>query len=88
MNRRSFLSSMLALGAAPAIVRADSLMRIVPRETLVYEHVTYGRGYSITLDELYDERVAAQVRALAAAYRDTHSILMAGVYFYAFPEAR
>lgn len=33
MNRRSFLSSVLALGAAPAIVRADSLMRIVPRET-------------------------------------------------------
>ena len=35
MNRRSFLSSILALGAAPAIVRADSLMRIVPREALV-----------------------------------------------------
>ena len=35
MDRRSFLSSILALGAAPAIVRADSLMRIVPRETLV-----------------------------------------------------
>lgn len=35
MNRRGFLSAMLAAGAAPAIVRADSLMRIVPRETLV-----------------------------------------------------
>lgn len=32
MNRRGFLSSCLALAAAPAIVRADSLMRIVPRE--------------------------------------------------------
>lgn len=32
MNRRSFLSSCLALAAAPAIVRADSLMRIVPRD--------------------------------------------------------
>lgn len=30
MNRRGFLGSILALGAAPAIVRADSLMRIVP----------------------------------------------------------
>lgn len=30
MNRRGFLSGILALGAAPAIVRADSLMRIVP----------------------------------------------------------
>lgn len=35
MNRRGFLGSILALGAAPAIVRADSLMRIVPMETLV-----------------------------------------------------
>lgn len=33
MNRRGFLGSILALGAAPAIVRADSLMRIVPLET-------------------------------------------------------
>lgn len=30
MNRRGFLGSILALAAAPAIVRADSLMRIVP----------------------------------------------------------
>lgn len=35
MNRRSFLSSCLALAAAPAIVRADSLMRIVPRDVEV-----------------------------------------------------
>ena len=36
MNRRSFLSGILALSAAPAIVRADSLMRIVPRDVLVF----------------------------------------------------
>lgn len=35
MNRRGFLGSILALAAAPAIVRADSLMRIVPRETIL-----------------------------------------------------
>lgn len=35
MNRRSFLGSILAAAVAPAIVRADSLMRIVPRDTLV-----------------------------------------------------
>lgn len=35
MNRRGFLGSILALGAAPAIVRADSLMRIVPSQLLV-----------------------------------------------------
>jgi hypothetical protein len=35
VNRRGFLGSILALGAAPAIVRADSLMRILPMERLV-----------------------------------------------------
>lgn len=35
MNRRNFLAGMLAACAAPAIVRADSLMRIVPRETTI-----------------------------------------------------
>lgn len=34
-TRRSFLGSILALGAAPAIVRADALMRVVPVDTLV-----------------------------------------------------
>jgi hypothetical protein len=32
MNRRSFLTAILATCSAPAIVRADSLMRIVPRD--------------------------------------------------------
>lgn len=31
MNRRGFLQSCIALAVAPAIVRADSLMRVVPR---------------------------------------------------------
>jgi len=44
MNRRSFLSSILALGAAPAIVRADSLMRIVPRGLLVVSGAEYARA--------------------------------------------
>lgn len=35
VNRRGFLGSILLAGVAPAIVRADSLMRIVPIETLV-----------------------------------------------------
>jgi len=30
-SRRGFLASLLALGAAPAVVRADSLMKIVTR---------------------------------------------------------
>lgn len=35
MNRRGFLGAILAAAVAPAIVRADSLMRIIPREQLV-----------------------------------------------------
>ena len=37
MNRRGFLGSILAAAAAPAIVRADSLMRIVPVDTIALE---------------------------------------------------
>lgn len=47
MNRRGFLGSILALGAAPAIVRADSLMRIVPRETTVL----WGKGIASMVRE-------------------------------------
>lgn len=35
MNRRGFLLGILAAAVAPAIVRADALMRVVPRETSV-----------------------------------------------------
>lgn len=35
MDRRGFLGSILLAAVAPAIVRADSLMRIVPRETII-----------------------------------------------------
>ncbi len=35
MDRRGFLGSILAACVAPAIVRADSLMRIIPRETSI-----------------------------------------------------
>ena len=34
MNRRGFLSGIIAACAAPAIVRADSLMRVVPNQTI------------------------------------------------------
>ena len=37
MNRRGFLGAMLAACAAPAIVRADSLMRIIPMDVPVIE---------------------------------------------------
>jgi hypothetical protein len=36
MNRRGFLQSILIAAAAPAIVRADRLMRIIPQETTLF----------------------------------------------------
>lgn len=45
MNRRGFLGTILAAAVAPAIVRADSLMRIVPRDTLFMDaDLLYGTG--------------------------------------------
>ena len=38
MNRRGFLQGVLALGSAPALVRVDSLMRIVTRQRLFFEN--------------------------------------------------
>lgn len=38
MNRRAFLGSILALGAAPAIVRASSLMPIRPPESQILRY--------------------------------------------------
>ena len=59
MNRRGFIGAILAASAAPAIVRADALMRIVPRETLVTTDITLAdiqrarrllRGFYLGLD--------------------------------------
>lgn len=35
MNRRGFLKGILLAGIAPAIIRADSLMRAIPTETTI-----------------------------------------------------
>ena len=52
MNRRGFLGSVLALAAAPAIVRASSLMKV--RQIIVPSvHILYGDG-------IRDDTVALQ----------------------------
>src|SRR5690349_5897100 len=48
MNRRGFLGTILAACAAPAIVRADSLMRIIPVETKVLAPVFATGSAAIT----------------------------------------
>ena len=53
MNRRSFLASILALAAAPAIVRADSLMRIVARAPIILAARRLLGHASVTMTEKY-----------------------------------
>jgi len=50
MKRREFLSTCLALAAAPAVVRADSLMRVIGRDTLVWKPESVSRGVIWTED--------------------------------------
>lgn len=58
MNRRGFLGSILAACAAPAIVRADSLMRIVPMDLLVDDNAeAFAEGFAsrARIDMLYND---------------------------------
>lgn len=57
-TRRSFLGAILALGAAPAIVRADSLMRVVPRDLFVEAPPTTGKAI-LALQEAGAREMAA-----------------------------
>lgn len=52
MNRRHFLAGILAAGAAPAIVRADSLMRLVVRPQELVVPVTASDIINIALQRL------------------------------------
>lgn len=70
MDRRGFLGSILALGAAPAIVRADSLMRIIPLDAPIllmdgscsppgiqfYESSVLGPGDVYTIEGIFSDR--------------------------------
>lgn len=52
MDRRGFIGSILVACAAPAIVRADSLMRIIPMDTKV---VPYG-GATFYIEDLASDQ--------------------------------
>lgn len=56
MNRRGFLGLMLAAAAAPAFVKADSLMKIVaPRQDLIL-----AADYTLWGDGIHDDSAAFQ----------------------------
>lgn len=70
MNRRGFLSSMIALAAAPAIVRADSLMKIVPRDV---EVLTYYEQ-DIVIDQCRDMSWAHRYASRKSGLTDPKAI--------------
>ena len=78
-NRRGFLGAMFAAAAAPAIVRAESLMKIyVPPQVIAYEGV--GQAYANALaNSMHQtkERVIEQVAydAYTYTYSDGSSVL-------------
>lgn len=80
MKRRSFLGTILAAAVAPAIVRADSLMRIVPRETLFIDADLLLPDIGPFIDAMRPENiigrvVSAQIVSLAVAGIDESAII-------------
>lgn len=58
-SRRGFLSSILAVAAAPAVVKTSSLMKLVPTESGILTYKVSGR-YDINPDSL--ERMMIEIR--------------------------
>lgn len=53
-SRRGFLSAILAGAAAPAVVKASSLMKLVPTESGILTYKMSGR-YDINFDEWVED---------------------------------
>ena len=67
MNRRGFLTGMLALGAAPAICKAENLMKVfVPPE----KKLIIGRGFTQPII-IYDELGLIEQRLLSTKHLDS-----------------
>jgi hypothetical protein len=65
MNRRNFLKSGLALVAAPAIVKAENIMRIAtPREVQVVA------DQSLSFDEFVKQIMIATSRAMGIPFEE------------------
>jgi hypothetical protein len=79
MNRRSFLQSILAVGIAPAVVRAESLMKMVRRESGLV--VPSGMELMMAEEQVLIERVgyffdlkAEMLRELEASMARMYSV--------------
>lgn len=73
MNRRRFITGLggiLAAAAAPAIVRADSLMRVVPRELIVWPNGAFwGRSVPEMMAGAQAELNAYSCKIVEAFYK-------------------
>jgi hypothetical protein len=68
MNRRDLLGAMFAACAAPAIVRADSLMRVIPNETWVYGIPPINAYISVLVNLGDGERVLKKSRYIVSTF--------------------
>jgi hypothetical protein len=79
MNRRGFLGGILALGAAPAIVRADSLMRVIPLDAGV-QTFAWDDGAAewsgLTVSEIITRTLRARAPQLAANIARQNALLV------------
>lgn len=74
-NRRGFLGSMFAAAAAPAIVRAESLMKIyVPSQEITYETLAYRQAAAMgRAMQRTQEQIAYDINSYA--YSDGSTVL-------------
>jgi len=73
MKRRGFLAAMLGAAAAPAIVKAENLMRIVvPKQEIVFPDymAVYKEAFELTTERL-DIRIQMLDLDIADTYPDT-----------------
>jgi hypothetical protein len=79
MNRRGFLGSILALGAAPAVVRAENIMRLwVPREPTTWIDASLIQAGTITADKmrLYYDGEQWEPHVIAAMMRGPSQVIL------------
>jgi hypothetical protein len=83
MPRRKFLTGLLGLIAAPAIVKAGNLMPIKVLEYGEWQYTEVGLGFSITREEISDSLYASQMagmnRALLESFQRTKEIYAANI---------
>lgn len=68
MNRRGFLKAILAAGIAPAIVKAENIMRIQPQKIITPESVFSGPVYVRPQSAFVEDAFNMHVKGLEIKY--------------------